>query len=206
VAERQLPKLNVAGSIPVSRSKRISSLQLPVSICAPFVLRLHHQQTFHTYRFYRKSQKLFVTSHRDGIPNPRYFFWSGNGHPKSAVANWQRSMRRLFTLADIKSPDGVKKRGHPHMFRDTFAVELLLAGVPMDQVSLLPGHTSIKTTERHYAPFVKARQLQLQESVRNAWKINQSSRQSQDTDRSGASRSVQQTRYRGWQLICTEPA
>jgi integrase/recombinase XerD len=139
-------------------------------------------------------------------PNPRYFFWSGNGHPKSAVANWQRSMRRLFTLADIKRPDGAKKRCHPHMFRDTFAVELLLAGVPMDQVSLLLGHTSIKTTERHYAPFVKARQLQLQESVRNAWKVNQSSRQSQDADRSGASCSVQQTRYRGWQLICTEPA
>jgi hypothetical protein len=29
VAERQLPKLNVAGSIPVSRSKKISDLQDP---------------------------------------------------------------------------------------------------------------------------------------------------------------------------------
>ena len=29
-------------------------------------------------------------------PNPRYFFWSGNGDPKSAVADWQRSYRRLF--------------------------------------------------------------------------------------------------------------
>ena len=28
MAERQLPKLNVAGSIPVSRSKNINSLQL----------------------------------------------------------------------------------------------------------------------------------------------------------------------------------
>jgi hypothetical protein len=41
--ERQLPKLNVAGLIPVSRSKRISSLRLPVPICALFVLRSHHQ-------------------------------------------------------------------------------------------------------------------------------------------------------------------
>jgi len=24
-------------------------------------------------------------------PNPRYFFWSGNGQPKSVVADWQRS-------------------------------------------------------------------------------------------------------------------
>jgi integrase len=47
--------------------------------------------------------------------------------------------------------------------------ELLLAGVPLDQVSLLPGHKSIKTTERHYAPFVKARQEQLIAAVQRAW-------------------------------------
>jgi integrase len=102
-------------------------------------------------------------------PNPRYFFWSGNGAPKSAVADWQRSYRRLFELADIRAADGERKRCHPHMFRDTFAVEMLLAGVPIDQVSLLLGHASVKITEKSYAPFVKARQLQLQESVRNAW-------------------------------------
>jgi len=55
------------------------------------------------------------------------------------------------------------------MFRDTFAVELLLAGVPLDQVSLLLAHSSVKITEKHYAPFVKARQLQLENSVRMAW-------------------------------------
>ena len=36
------------------------------------------------------------------------------------------------------------------MFRDTFAVELLLSGVPIDQVSLLLGHSSVKVTEKHY--------------------------------------------------------
>ena len=42
----------------------------------------------------------------------------------------------------------------------------------MDQVALLLAHKSIKTTERHYAPFVKARQ-ELTSSVRQAW-LNQS--------------------------------
>jgi integrase/recombinase XerD len=56
------------------------------------------------------------------------------------------------------------------MFRDTFAVELLLAGVPLDQVSLLLGHSSVKITEGHYAPFSKARQEQLAASVKLAWK------------------------------------
>lgn len=102
-------------------------------------------------------------------PNPRYFFWSGNGEKKSAVADWQRSYRRLFKLVDLKNPDGTKKRCYPHMFRDTFAVELLLAGVPLDQVSILLGHKSIKTTEKHYSPFVKARQEQLVAAVQKAW-------------------------------------
>jgi hypothetical protein len=35
------------------------------------------------------------------------------------------------SVADIKHAEGKKKRCFPHMFRDTFAVELLLAGVPL---------------------------------------------------------------------------
>lgn len=102
-------------------------------------------------------------------PNPRYFFWSGNGLPKSAVADWQRSFRRLFKLAQLQKADGSSKRCFPHMLRDTFAVEMLLAGVPIDQVSILLGHSSVKITEKHYSPWVKARQDQLANSVRNAW-------------------------------------
>lgn len=102
-------------------------------------------------------------------PNPRYFFWSGNSLPKTAVADWQRSFRRLFTLAGLEKPDGSPKRCFPHMLRDTFAVEMLLAGVPIDQVSMLLGHSSVKITEKHYSPWVKARQEQLAASVRNAW-------------------------------------
>jgi integrase len=119
------------------------------------------------------------------VPNKRYFFWSGNGLPKSVVANWQRSYRRLFQLANIRKLDGQKKRCHPHMFRDTFAVEMLLAGVPIDQVSTLPGHSSLKVTERHYTPFVKARQLQLQASVRAAWKVGETQAKDRTMTRSG---------------------
>ena len=132
-------------------------------------------------------------------PNPRYFFWSGNGDPKSAVADWQRSYRRLFKTADIRTADGEKKRCHPHMFRDTFAVEMLLAGVPIDQVSLLLGHASVKITEKSYAPFVKARQLQLQESVRNAWNAA-TGNGPQNTPPTSATSGNKRA---GWQLIHT---
>jgi integrase len=131
-------------------------------------------------------------------PNPRYFFWSGNGDPKSAVADWQRSYRRLFKSADIRTADGERKRCHPHMFRDTFAVEMLLAGVPIDQVSLLLGHASVKITEKSYAPFVKARQIQLQASVRNAWKVGTPTGKGPECPPTVSSRPVNRT---GWQLI-----
>ena len=132
-------------------------------------------------------------------PNPRYFFWSGNGDPKSAVANWQRSYRRLFKLTDIRTADGEVKRCHPHMFRDTFAVEMLLAGVPIDQVSLLLGHASVKITEKSYSPFVKARQVQLQESVRNAWKLGQPTGGGPGTGPPASAAS--QKKSAGWQVI-----
>lgn len=102
--------------------------------------------------------------------NPRYFFWSGAGERENAKKSWDKSLRRLFESANLREADGAPKRCTAHMCRDTFAVELLLSGVPLDQVSLLLGHDSIKVTERHYAPFVKARQEQLEASVRLAWR------------------------------------
>ncbi len=56
-----------------------------------------------------------------------------------------------------------------HRWRDTFAVELLLAGVPIEQVSVLLGHQSIKVIERHYSPWVRARQDQLEAAVRSTF-------------------------------------
>ena len=44
MAERQLPKLNVAGSIPVSRSKKIGDLQTLIRKRAPHVLDSHDEQ------------------------------------------------------------------------------------------------------------------------------------------------------------------
>ncbi len=48
-------------------------------------------------------------------------------------------------------------------------MELLLAGVPLERVSVLLGHTSIRITERHYSPWVRARQEQAEADVRRAW-------------------------------------
>jgi integrase len=39
----------------------------------------------------------------------------------------------------------------------------------MDRVSVLLGHSSIKVTEKHYSPWVRARQEQLEADVRRTW-------------------------------------
>lgn len=101
--------------------------------------------------------------------NPRYFFWSGNGLPKSAVADWQRALRRLFVIADLRHSDGTKKRAHPHMFRHTFSVEMLLKGVPVEDVARLLGHSSVRTTEKYYSSWIKARADRLEQAVMAAW-------------------------------------
>jgi hypothetical protein len=46
---------------------------------------------------------------------------------------------------------------------------LLLEGVPMERVSILLGHTSIIVTEKHYAPWVRERQEQLEADVSRVW-------------------------------------
>jgi integrase/recombinase XerD len=86
-----------------------------------------------------KDGKIFIHTQKTGtpvwVPVPKfvedalqgikgfgtYFFWSGNGLPKSAVADWQRTLARVFKDAGVK--------GHPHWFRTTFAVAMLEKGV-----------------------------------------------------------------------------
>jgi integrase len=110
-----------------------------------------------------------VPESQKGNTNEKYFFWTGQGNPKTVVSNWQRSYGKLFRLADLKEADGSPKRCHPHMFRDTFAVEALLSGMRLEEVSIILGHSSIRVTERHYMPWVRARQTSLNQSVMESW-------------------------------------
>ena len=55
-----------------------------------------------------------------------------------------------------------------HPLRDTFAVELLLAEVSIDDLSVLLGHGSVQTTERYYAPWDRSRRDRLARIVRDA--------------------------------------
>ncbi len=95
----------------------------------------------------------------DELPreNEKYFFWNGKGKLATQVGNLRKTISRVLKIAGVI--------GHPHRFRDTFAVSLLERDVPIRTVQLLLGHTSVRTTEKHYAPFVKSQQRLLDAAV-----------------------------------------
>jgi integrase len=128
-----------------------------------------------------KGNKLFLYTQKTGVPvrcilpdfvvreieaapkrSEHFLFWSGESKLHTAVGVLQQSLQTFFSLAGVSG-------GHAHRFRDTFAVELLLTGVPLDRVSVLLGHQSIRVTERHYAPWTRSRQEQLEADLQRAW-------------------------------------
>lgn len=107
----------------------------------------------------------FVVTALQAVERPNgYFFWTGESDRTTATGYWRRRLARVFRTAKVE-------HAYPHRFRDTFAVELLLAGVPLERVSILLGHSSTRITEKHYAPWVRDRQEQLEADVRRTWSL-----------------------------------
>jgi len=133
-------------------------------------------------------KRLFLYTQKTGVPvytvlpdsvldaleaTPRItdtrYFWSGQGKRESVICHWQMRLKKVFDLAKVSKGEG---NAISHRFRDTFAVELLFAGVPIERVSILLGHQSVRVTERHYNPWVRSRQEQLEADVASAWKLD----------------------------------
>lgn len=96
--------------------------------------------------------------------HPDYLFWDGTS--KVIVRVFLRTMiDPAFAAAKIVQQGAMKS----HRLRDTFAVDLLEKGVPMEEVSRLLGHTSIRTTERSYAKWSKGRQDRVDSLVSATW-------------------------------------
>ncbi len=98
----------------------------------------------------------------------QYFFWTGNGKPGTAVRGWRRSLEHVYRVAALKR-HGKKLRVWTRMLRHTFAISKLNAGASLEDVSLLLGHRSIKTTEKYYLRFDKTRQARLTRAAMVDW-------------------------------------
>jgi integrase/recombinase XerD len=106
----------------------------------------------------------FVVAELECVPgvSGHYWFWTGSGTVETARKKWSEALADLFTDAKVKD-------GHAHRFRDTMAVELLKAGTPIERVSILLGHSSVRITEKHYNPWNRARQEQAEADVARSW-------------------------------------
>lgn len=74
-------------------------------------------------------QELVFNDGKKGIRDVSFTRWS---------AKWAKSA-------------GIEKNLHPHLFRDTFCVRLLSKNVGIFTVSKLLTHSSVQTTQKHYA-------------------------------------------------------
>jgi integrase/recombinase XerD len=92
----------------------------------------------------------------------RYWFWTAQGTVETARKKWSEALAKIFRDAKVKE-------GHAHRFRDTFAVELLKAGTPIENVAAFLGHASIRVTQKHYSAWVKARQIRAEADVMASW-------------------------------------
>jgi site-specific recombinase XerD len=95
--------------------------------------------------------------HRD------YFFWSKACSEEINTNKWLRKVDRLNDYLSLTDEAGRPMRFKSHMLRDTFAVEFLLAGVPLEKVGKLLTHESVTMTERYYAKWTASRRQQLED-------------------------------------------
>jgi len=91
-------------------------------------------------------------------------FSPGDSTPFNNALKWQKKFRKLF-----RRLFGEDTKFSSHCLRDTFAVDLLSKGVPLDLVSKMLGHTSTRITEQAYAPWVKIRQDQADRAIQGTW-------------------------------------
>jgi integrase len=91
-----------------------------------------------------------------------YFFWSGSGSRHTRASKWFSRLRKLLDLAKLPHRT-------PHNFRHHFAVEHLLRGTPIEDVSRLLGHANIGVTMKSYAAWIKDRQIRLESHQQRVW-------------------------------------
>ena len=107
---------------------------------------------------YVRLPKIALNALADVPIESPYFFWNGKSKLSSEIGVARVTIDRVLKRAGVL-------HGHPHRFRDTFSVILLQNGADLRTVQLLLGHASLRTTEKHYAPFVASMQRMLDQAV-----------------------------------------
>jgi integrase/recombinase XerD len=101
-----------------------------------------------------------------------FLFWNKRTEDSSAATvqnNYGVRLAALFENAGIHTDSNHVS----HTLRNTFAVDLLEKGVPLETVSILLGHKSVTTTERYYADFTARYMEKAADKVKKAWLLKE---------------------------------
>lgn len=73
---------------------------------------------------------------------------------------WRDRFQKLCELAgitEIETEIGTRRRPHPHMLRDTFAIDAITRGVSLENVAKMLGHATVEMTQRAYLFWIAKR-------------------------------------------------
>jgi len=84
------------------------------------------------------------------------YFWCGESRGERL---WEKRLKERSCKPASPSLPAMLCR---IVFKTRSPVELLLAGVPIERVSVLLGHQTVRITEKHYNPRVRSRHAQLE--------------------------------------------
>jgi integrase len=87
--------------------------------------------------------------------SPKLPFWPAQFTDRYRVGIWtweqMRKIGNAIGMSDVR----------PHRCRDTYAVNMLLSGISISDLSRLLGHSSVTVTESHYLRWIPERQVRL---------------------------------------------
>lgn len=100
--------------------------------------------------------------------SPKYFFWTGNGTPRSTSNYYSGALLAAYRAAGI--PEKYQGGPRSHEFRDTSATKLLeQPGGRLEDAQLALNHQQRDTTEQHYIQQSKLRYEQVNAKKREMW-------------------------------------
>jgi len=108
----------------------------------------------------------------DGQECP-YFFWSGNGDPRTFVRDVTRTMSTVFKLSGVTGACS-------HRFRHTLATEVLELGGTFEDAADILGDTEA-IVRKHYAKWSAGRQVRISDLLVRIWYTKKPSPQTTET-------------------------
>ena len=100
-------------------------------------------------------------------PGRDHFFWTGSSEPDTITRYWRSRLNLIARKAGVKD-------FRTHRLRHTFAVEFLLAGESIEDLSTLLGHSSVNITEQNYAAWNVSRRDRLYRITQGIYERNPS--------------------------------